>query len=535
MGFLDDYLNRSNFGDQSGGGILGMLLQNMPNLPPPGQQPQGWPAQAPTDVSAVNRNGTSGVTLPQTDASGFGRDGGSNPFASLFSGLGDAVGGLFGQGGQQAAQPQPGAQQAPQMPQGPGVLDRLSAGAGNFTTGGNPLAGIFNSIKGLATGERTDPAGLMQQNVLATYKALVSAGVPPGVAQAAAVNPKVLETIAPQLYSKPTLQETGADPLSGQKSFSWVQPDKMQTTPAIANGMPVGPNAAPGGQNMPPSMQQLFDQIGQMRSQGATQEQILQVVPNSIRSGVAAMLNGQSIPSNLSARGAARDLTLRIAHEVDPSFDESLIPARVALQKSYQGGGKNYQETLALNTVGGHLLTLKDAAEGLGNTGFKPWNTIKNMATDWTVGNPELVKFRNALVTTQNELAKAYHGGHVSDSAFNAFNNAINEAQTPAELKAAVGQLSNLLQSKITANESGYKSGMNGLPLPAQYRAINDEARHSFDAINKWVQGGQAASGNVAPGQQQAPQDAHAAAPLPAPDAQGWIALPNGIKIREKK
>lgn len=406
-------------------------------------------------------------------------------------------------------------QMAPQMPPqqaaaapgfdmrgaGIGLLNHLQAGATNLTTGGNPIAGLINAIGGLATGQRTDNTGMLLAQQKSTMQALVQAGVPPSIAQAAALNPEILKTIAPQLYSKPEFK-TLKNAL-GEDIPVFANADKQTLTyPTTAGG---GAQAnAPGG------MQQTFDQLEAARNQGATPQQLLQTIPNSLRSGVEAMLSGGVVPSNLSNRGAARDLTLRFAHAIDPTFDETLIPARVALQKSYQGGGKNYQETLALNTVGGHLSRLADAADGLGNTGFKPWNWLKNQATDATVGNPALVKFRNDLVTTQNELAKAYHGGHVSDSAYNAFSKAIGEAQTPAELKAAIGELSGLLQSKIEANETGYKTGMNGLPLPAQYRAINDEAKHSFDRIGKWVSGGggvpaqQGAQASPSPQDQQA-------------------------------
>lgn len=426
---------------------------------------------------------------------------------------------VAGQGMPMQAQPQPmGGQPAPApAAPGPGLFDRLSAGAINFTTGGNPLAGLLNMVSGLSTGQRTDRMGQALQQQHATMQALTQAGIPPAVAQAAALNPEILKIIAPQLYNKPEFK-TIKNALQEDIPV-FVNADKQTITYPTATGGTQGANA-PGG------MQQTFDQLEAARNQGATPQQMLQTIPNSLRSGVEAMLSGGVIPSNLSNRGSARDLTLRFAHAIDPTFDETLIPARVALQKSYQGGGKNYQETLALNTVGGHLSRLADAADGLGNTGFKPWNWLKNQATDATIGNPALVKFRNDLVTTQNELAKAYHGGHVSDSAYNAFSNAIGEAQTPAELKTAIGELAGLLQSKIESNESGYRTGMNGLPLPAQYRAINEEAKHSFDRIGKWVSSGAAAA---------QPDHAGEPATLPAAGADGWIALPNGIKIREKK
>jgi hypothetical protein len=171
-----------------------------------------------------------------------------------------------------------------------------------------------------------------------------------------------------------------------------------------------------------------------------------------------------------------------------PGFDASKYPTMMATRKSYTSG-KDFQETQALNTVAGHMSRLADAADGLGNSGFKPWNYVKNNIQDMTVGSPALVRFRNDLVTTQNELAKAYHGGHVTDAAYSAFNNAIGEAQTPAELKAAIGEISGLLQSKIEAKESGYRSSMGDAPLPSEFKATNDEARHAFSRISDWAHG----------------------------------------------
>src|SRR5262245_28498514 len=67
----------------------------------------------------------------------------------------------------------------------PGLFDRLTAGAANLTTGGNPLAGLLNAVNGLATGQRTDRAGieLAQQN--ATMRALMNVGLDAETARAA--------------------------------------------------------------------------------------------------------------------------------------------------------------------------------------------------------------------------------------------------------------------------------------------------------------------------------------------------------------
>lgn len=99
-------------------------------------------------------------------------------------------------------------QAPPPMPQAaaPGIMDRLTAGATNFTTGGNPIAGLLNSFKGLATGERTDSAGVSQANqaqmTRALYGALIQRDIPQAqafaIAQAASTNPKIAEILLPQ-------------------------------------------------------------------------------------------------------------------------------------------------------------------------------------------------------------------------------------------------------------------------------------------------------------------------------------------------
>jgi hypothetical protein len=82
----------------------------------------------------------------------------------------------------------------------------------------------------------------------------------------------------------------------------------------------------------------------------------------------------------------------------------------LATRKSYTSG-KDFQESQALNTVSGHMGRLADAVDGLDNGPIPIWNKLKNMGRDAFTGSPELARFRNDLVTTSNELAKAYHGG----------------------------------------------------------------------------------------------------------------------------
>jgi hypothetical protein len=84
--------------------------------------------------------------------------------------------------------------------QGPALLDRLAAGATNLTTGGNPVAGLLNAVNGLATGERTDRAGLELAMQHATMSALMNAGLDLRTARAAAIHPEFLRALVVKHY-----------------------------------------------------------------------------------------------------------------------------------------------------------------------------------------------------------------------------------------------------------------------------------------------------------------------------------------------
>lgn len=410
----------------------------------------------------------------------------------------------------------PAAAPAPAQ-QSPGILDRLSAATHNFRPAQQGIIpGLIDVVSGAITGKRTDPAGLSLQAHNQTERALLSRGVPAEIAAAAALNPTILQQVigalGPKQYKFETMPDgaivkidpTGKEaPVSvyqstqpsfkqisedtfGAKKFGFVDPTTKKVTDILGNPI----TAENGGSTIP---------TGPDGQPISGKELLMHLEKNEplAADGVKGLLAG-----NLNAGARNLQKLGPLAERVDPTFSAATFPARVALQKSYLGGGKDFQEVQSLNTVAGHMSRLADAADKLGNTGLKPWNFIRNAAQDYTTGSPALVKFRNDLVTTQNELAKAYHGGHVSDSAFAAFNKAIGESQTPDELKAAIGEISGLLKSKIEAKESAYRQGMGPTPLPSEFRAVNDEARHAYDKILAWSSG--------------APQSAPAAASAPA-------------------
>lgn len=459
----------------------------------------GGGAQLPTNAAPTA--GVARNTLAQPAESGFGQQGEpGNPIAGLLGGLGNGISSLFSgmqANGQPGAPQQPGQAAPAPAAAGPGIMDRLTAGATNFTTGGNPIAGLLNSISGLATGQRTDRMGIAQANQRATMQALIPAlmkqpgmDLPTamGIAQSASVNPEVLKTIAPQLYTKPVYQKTGTDTLTGQDSGVWLDPGKQTATPAVVNGVPVGPGgaAAAGSSAVPPSMQQLMDQIEHGRSQGAAPQELLKLVPNSLRSGVDAMLNGKAVPANLSARGSARDLTLRLAHAVDPNFDEMLIPQRKAWATSFGSSApsSNGGQIQSAGTIVKHLGDAYAALPAIDKGMWGPSDTLNALnpiksGIRSQYGDKAFLDAKGqydvAVKGIAGEMERLLTGGHGAESSKEYWLKRLNLDVAPAERQAALDEARSLMWGRLTQIAEQKDRAFGGHTDPYSFLGANEQ------------------------------------------------------------
>jgi hypothetical protein len=189
--------------------------------------PSSFPPMAPPNVSAA----------PAAPAdSGIGRESARpGPSMSLLGGMGTGathgIAGPFGQAGMGGAS------------QGPSLLERLTAGATNLTTGGNPLAGLLNAVNGLATGQRTDRAGVELGKQHATMRALMNAGLDLDTARAAAINPEFLKALVVARYGvRPMRGQLAAPPRAGTGEAGRKEPAPVGDFGPDA-GLAAGPTA----------------------------------------------------------------------------------------------------------------------------------------------------------------------------------------------------------------------------------------------------------------------------------------------------
>lgn len=385
-GLLDGYQFDPQSYGAAGPGWLGQFLGSLQQQGPA----QGFPqdqAQLPPNAQPA-----AGVTLPQQAADGFGKDSGaSNPLMDLLGGVGSSIGNFLSPSQANAqAGPQGGPQAAPQpQPQAPGVLDHLNAGLQGLANGG-----LTSMVKGLATGQRADPVGLMQQALVAqgmspdmakvaatnpavmqqlipqlfgpqqkqqaaTYHALVSAGLNPGLAQAAALNPEVLKTIAPQLYSKPTAEKI-KDGL-GNERIVFANPDtKTVTDPAGQGG------GGAGGPGL------LAPGVKQYDSGLPAEEYKAQFSPE-VRAAMESYMNGDVMPTSnprqMGIASAAKTFAQTYGMKAGVPVSDETYAQKRKMQTDLAASGNNSMGGILSNGKSAfeHLGTLSDSLANIGN------------------------------------------------------------------------------------------------------------------------------------------------------------------------
>lgn len=377
----------------------------------------------------------------------------------------------------------------------PGLFDNNSFGSGG-------------GLLGLLTGQGAGPGGLagafspglrqeaiQQQQLQATHQALIQAGVPAPVAAAAALNPELLKQIAPAyLDTAPKLQETGTDPFTGQKSFATFRNGQ---NPSIT----AAPIQAPGGGRAAPlsTTDQMFNNIEQQKAQGAPPEKLLENVPNSLRNAVDAMIKGKSIPGNFSMRGQARDMAVRLAHAIDPTFDETLIPQRQAFARGMgqTSPSSNGGQKILLNTALQHGAELADALEDLHNTNgpLPDWlpgsgpvaNFVNRMKNTSTSQGGAVKRVNETAARASGEVGKLYSGsaGGGETERLNTARD-FSQTNTPAESAGALEAFRNLIFGKMnalqTARDQVYGSqGENVFPI------LDPQTKKALDKIDQAI------------------------------------------------
>jgi hypothetical protein len=231
-----------------------------------------------------------------------------------------------------------------------------------------------------------------------------------------------------------------------------------------------------------------------------TGDEFLATKPPAQASLIKAIAEGRmQPPAGYAQRSPKVQQLLRDVAQYDPGFDLTLWKSRNDTLRSATSG-KIGQNVASFNTAIGHLDTLDQSIDALGNTSFTPYNRAANAAR--ATYDPDfasnLRNFEASKTAVIDELTRAFRGtgGNVHD--LQQWEENINSADSPQALHSAVRRVSELLHSRIDALGDQYNRGMQ-LKVPKDStELLSPKAKDALDRIEGGAKAKQgAAAGGI--------------------------------------
>ncbi len=149
---------------------------------------------------------------------------------------------------------------------------------------------------------------------------------------------------------------------------------------------------------------------------------------------------------------------IQAASQLDPTFNAGEWPTRVKTRQAFTSG--KYSNSInSINTLVGHLSSLKQTANSLSNSNLPAWNYLANIGETQT-GDPRVTNFNTIKGAVENELATVFKGTGGSDQEIKAWSQRINSSQSPKQLSGAIDKAIELMGSRLQALKNTYKQGM---------------------------------------------------------------------------
>lgn len=514
-GLLDYIFDPATFGGQNG--LLSGLQANLANIP----QSAGFPQQgasfadrfnalpgAPQPVNPSGRQFDAATFDPSTYAPNQ-----AQPIAVggyQMPRIGDA--GQFQP--QQAALPanaQPTQGQLPQAAQQP-MQQALAQqqDAQTLPTFLNNQGGLGAGLRGFINNAHTGPIGALlggvgsalgmqsasQQNLKAQFDSLRTALIQNGEnpqsasskAMVAVMNPEAAKTIIPELFTnKEKYGVISEDPFAGKK-YGFIN-ERDQTV----NGQPINAQGAAVGSSSP-----LAD-MERAKAAGVQGEALYEYLPKQIAPMVRAMIEGrQPLPSGAAMRNPATLALIDAAHSVDPTFDATSWGARAAGAKDFTSG-KSAEMVRAANQTLAHVGSLLDAMDNLKNGSIPALNHIGNTFNEQVLGKGEPGSFRTNAHAVAEEMSKVFKGANLSDAEIRQWEQNLSENMSPAQQRAQIAKLSELLHGSLAALEEKRLAAIGPMAAEKAGPVIKAEGQKVLQRIDDWVKGNGASSQAAAP------------------------------------
>lgn len=395
----------------------------------------------------------------------------------------------------QAASPAPMASAPAPQPAAPNPLLKMATALHSIANGG--------SLYGAATGSFDDAKSTQQQLLQKQFQALVGAGMTPHQAQLAVLNPEAGKTLVAQTFGPHNAENLGQgyirDPRTGKvtraytpeqnDSFSIVQTGEdglgkktfSRMNKATGAMTPIAP--APGADANSGG-------LGDMSKTGA---EYLATIPPQQAGIVKAMVEGrQPPPSSFALSKPYWQNMLQAAQAYDPTFDATNWSGRVAGVKDFSAG-KSSEMVRSANQTLHHVSALLDSADALHNGDYPSLNWVGNKFNE-ARGGGEPGAFKTNAHAVADEMAKVFKGGNLSDSEIRAWEENLSPNMSPAQQRAQIGKLSELLHGSLQALDEKRVASIGQVAADKAGPIIKPEGQKVLQRIDTWLKAGSGAS-----------------------------------------
>lgn len=201
------------------------------------------------------------------------------------------------------------------------------------------------------------------------------------------------------------------------------------------------------------------------------QASFLASLPGGADSDLATQVKGLAnytlAPSDFTVRTLkggtqyTRDQMVALAQKYDPTYSDTQFPARQNLLKNFTSGIYSQQVT-ALNTATGHIASLANDINKIGNVNFGPANIVKNAVLP-IFGQGATTGVKTDIAAVNGELAKAFKASGATDAEIQSLGT-VNANSTPADIQSYITSATELMSSKLSALSDTYTAGMGKAP-----------------------------------------------------------------------
>lgn len=242
---------------------------------------------------------------------------------------------------------------------------------------------------------------------------------------------------------------------------------------------------------------------------------------------------------------------MEYANKIDPEFDANTWVSRTNSVKDF-ASGKSSEMVRSINQTLAHTKKLTENMDALANIQYPFMNAVKNYANNEALGKAAVPNFRTNAHAVADEMSKVYKGAGISDAEIRAWEKNLSPNMSPEQHQGQIELLMELLHGGVMAIESKRLAAQGKHLVEKSGPLISKEGKAALDHItdvwrkppegeaaplggasyDDYLAAEAAAKKEAAPGINQA---GAAPAPMPAPDPEGWITLPGGIRLREKQ